>query len=73
LPIPAPGNPFFRWFVNQAMRSRIKDLESRRRTITLYLDKEGFCRTLGLPDEEWLYVRLVGREGARYRRTSGGA
>lgn len=71
--MPAPGHPFFRWFVNQGMRSGIKNLECRRRTVTFSLDKEGFCRTRGLPDEEWIYVRLVGREGARSQRTSDGA
>jgi hypothetical protein len=53
------------------MRSRIKDQENRRRTITLYLDKEAFRRTLDLQDEDRIYVLLVGREGSSYWRAEG--
>lgn len=71
LPTISPGNPLMRWFINNGMRSGIKDQESRRRTITLFLEKGAFRRGLNLPDEERIYVLLVGREGTIYWRAEG--
>ncbi len=71
LPTLEPGNPLSRWFINQGMRSGIRDLESRRRTITLYLDKKAFRRALDLPDEKQIHVLLVGRDGTVYWRAAG--
>ncbi len=67
----ATGNPFFRWFVNRGMRSGIPNRGSRRRTITLYLDKIAFRRVLNLPDEDRIYVLLAGRQGTIHWRAEG--
>jgi len=56
-------NPLSRVFINEGMRAGIPDPTARERTITLYVDKEAFRRTLHLPHEEDIYVLLVDRQG----------
>jgi hypothetical protein len=63
LPTISRMNPLARWFINTGMRSGIKDPKSRRKTITLYLDKGPFRKALGLATEDNIYVLLVDRQG----------
>ena len=53
------------------MRRGIPDPAVRSATITLYTDKSRFRQALGLPDEERIYVLLVGRDGAVQWRAEG--
>jgi hypothetical protein len=52
-----------RWFINRGMRGGIDDRGARERTITLYIDKEPFKRSLAITDENTIYVFVVDRAG----------
>ena len=64
-------NPLARTFIDGGMRAGIPALESRRATITLYLDKEPFRRALEIPDESTIHVLLVDRLGEIHWRSIG--
>lgn len=60
------------WFIDRGMRRGIADIRQRRRTITLYLDKDRFRKTLGLPDgEDMIHILVVTRRGDILGRASG--
>jgi hypothetical protein len=63
---------FSRWFIDRGMRSGIPDEKARHRTITLYIDKEPFRKSLKIPDEETIHTVLVDRKGRLYWRSQGG-
>jgi len=50
-------------FINGGMRAGIPDHLARVRTITLYLDKNTFRQALDLPDEDHIYLLLLGGDG----------
>ena len=52
-------NRMVRWFINNGMRGGIPDQDQRARTITLYIDKEPFKKSLGLGDENQIYAVLI--------------
>jgi len=60
-----------RMFINEGMRAGIPDPTTRQRTITLYLDKPAFRRTLEMNDEEHIYILLVDRQGQILFRARG--
>jgi len=62
---------FSRAFVNEGMRAGIPDQTARMRTITLYLDKDGFKSALDIPNEDDIYLFLVDRPGEILWRASG--
>lgn len=64
-----PG--FVRGWIDGGMRSGIPDRRARESTITLYLDKEPFRRSLGIRTEETITVVVVDREGTVYWQTLG--
>jgi hypothetical protein len=53
------------------MRAGIPDQTARERTITLYLDKEGFKSALDIPNENDIYLLLVEQNGNILWRTTG--
>lgn len=60
------------WFIDRGMRRGIADIRQRQRTITLYLDKDRFRETLGLPDsEDMIQILVVTRRGDILGRSSG--
>jgi hypothetical protein len=63
LPTIYRGNPLFRLWLDKGMAAGIPDIEARRATITLYLDKPEFRASLGIPDEETIHLFLVDRQG----------
>jgi len=71
LPTISRLNPFVRWFINTGMRSGIKDSKSRSKTITLYLDKGPFCKALGIPKEDNIYILVVEKQGKVIWRSEG--
>lgn len=71
LPTISRKNAIVRWFINAGMRSGIKDPKSRRRTITLYLNKEPFRRALSIPGEESIYIFLIDKMGKVVWRSEG--
>ncbi len=64
-------NRFRKWFINEGMRAGIPDPLARERTITLYLDKNEFRGSLGMPDENDIFILLVDRSGSVIARVRG--
>ncbi|MBN1399282.1 MAG: hypothetical protein JXA74_00500 [Anaerolineae bacterium] len=60
-----------RGFVDGGMRSGIRDIATRGRTITLYLDKQAFRAVLELPSEDTIHLLLVDAQGQVFWRTEG--
>ena len=58
-------------FINEGMRAGIPDPATRRRTITLYIDKKAFKGVAGLTDEEHIYLLLTDRIGNILWRSRG--
>ena len=56
-------NRMVRWFINNGMRGGIPDKDQRARTITLYIDKEQFKKSLGLGSEDQIYAVLIDKSG----------
>lgn len=71
LPTISRLNVVSRWFINAGMRSGIKDPKSRKKTVTLYLDKRAFREALGMEDEDNIYILLMDREGTVRWRSEG--
>jgi hypothetical protein len=53
------------------MRAGIPNPKTRERTITLYLDKKEFRNSLGLTDEDHIYILVVDRKGSVLFRARG--
>jgi hypothetical protein len=64
-------NRFMRWFINTGMRTGIPDVKARERTITLYIDKEPFKKSLQITDEKKIYAVVVDRSGTVLWRATG--
>jgi hypothetical protein len=64
-------NRLMRWFINTGMRNGIPDKKARERTITLYIDKEPFKKSLQIPDEKKIYAMVVDRLGNVLWRATG--
>lgn len=71
LPTIRQMNAFSRTMLNEGMRAGIPDPVSRERTITLYLDKTSFRRSLQIPHEEDVHILLVDRTGLVLWRETG--
>jgi hypothetical protein len=71
LPTISRMNPIARWFINTGMRSGISDPKSRKKTITLYLDKGPFREALEIPVEDTIYILLVNKKGEVIWREEG--
>jgi hypothetical protein len=56
-------NPLAHFFIDEGMRGGIPDPATRKRTITLYIDKSPFRRALGMQNEDHTYIFVVNREG----------
>ncbi|MHA2601569.1 MAG: hypothetical protein AM324_005490 [Candidatus Thorarchaeota archaeon SMTZ1-83] len=56
-------NWLYRTMLDNGMRAGIPSRETRRRTITLYIDKEPFKKQLAIPDENNVHLFLVTSEG----------
>ncbi len=64
-------NPVSRWFINTGMRAGINDETTRRRTITLYLDKESFTDSLHIESQDTIHPMLITPQGRVLWRTRG--
>jgi hypothetical protein len=71
LPTIARMNPISRSVVDNGMRAGIPDPVARHTTITLYLDKPAFMRSLDIPTDDQIHVLLVDREGNVLWRIAG--
>ena len=64
-------NRFMRWFINTGMRRGIPEKKARERTITLYIDKEPFKKSIKITDEKKIYAVVVNRSGTVLWRATG--
>ncbi|UCH04435.1 MAG: hypothetical protein JSW05_12855 [Candidatus Thorarchaeota archaeon] len=64
-------NWLYRTMLDNGMRAGIPSRETRRRTITLYIDKEPFKDQLAIPDERDVHLFLVTPEGEVLWNASG--
>jgi hypothetical protein len=64
-------NGMVRFFIDNGMRGGIPDKQQRARTITLYIDKEPFKKSLGLPAEDRIYAVLIDKSGKVLWREEG--
>ena len=71
LPTLYNANFLYRKMINSGMKSGIPDVSARERTITLYIDKDGFRGSLNIPDEESIHIYLVDRKGNIFWESSG--
>jgi hypothetical protein len=63
LPTIRKMNWLTRSIIDNGMRAGIPSRDTRRRTITLYIDKEPFKQKLEIPDEDDIRLFLVSRDG----------
>ncbi len=63
LPTIRKMNYLYRRFIDGGMRAGIPSRETRRRTVTLYIDKEPFKEALDITTEETIYLFLIDSEG----------
>ncbi|MFX1367496.1 MAG: hypothetical protein ACFFAY_02730 [Promethearchaeota archaeon] len=63
LPTIRKMNWLSRTIIDNGMRAGIPSRDTRRRTITLYIDKESFKSALRIPDESDIRLFLVTNEG----------
>lgn len=71
LPTIQKMNTLVQTFINEGMRAGIPDQGVRDRVITLYLDKLQFRHSLGIPDENDIFVYLVDKSGNILWRNNG--
>jgi uncharacterized protein (DUF924 family) len=64
-------NHLARIFLNEGMRAGIPNEATRRRTVTLYIDKRPFRDALAIPDESEIAVILFDQQGQVLWRSSG--
>jgi hypothetical protein len=73
LPTIYEANALFRMWINNGMRSGIPDPVARKRTITLYLDREKFMAELLIPDMDDIHLFLLDGRGRVLWRAAGSA
>lgn len=71
LPVIEDRSSLSKWFINEGMRAGIPNPVTRERTITLYLNKDEFRKSLDLLDEEHIYIVLLGRNDDILHRERG--
>jgi hypothetical protein len=71
--LPTLGRSYspFHWWIDGGMRAGIVNEEARRRTITIYTNKRNFKVQIGIPNEETIYIFLVGKDGRIITRVQG--
>lgn len=71
VPVIYEAGPLFRWWLNNGMRIGVVDEAARRRTITVYTDRERFKDAVRLEDIEEIQTLLLDREGRIVSRWAG--
>ena len=71
LPVVGPMNRIGRFFLDEGMRSGIREEEMRARVLTLYVDKAPLNRQLWISSEQEITALLVQRNGAIRWRAAG--
>lgn len=73
VPVINAGSAAFRFWVNNGMHFGILDLEARKRTITIYVDRSKFNSIVGVGDIDRIYALLVDNTGRILWRGEGPA
>jgi len=71
VPVIYEGSAFFRFWLNNGMRSGIPDPVARERTVTVYLDRDAFNERLDVPDMDSIHILLTDSAGRILWRTVG--
>ncbi len=71
IPVISRSNSLLSWIIDNGMRGGIPDKQQRARTITLYLDKKPFLKTLEISSEDRIYILVVNKNGKVLWRTEG--
>jgi hypothetical protein len=71
LPTLTQFNSLFQNVIDGGMRSGIPDKATREATITLYLDRAVFMRSLDIPTTKAIVLLLINKEGKIYWRGQG--
>ena len=71
LPTLAKGYDLMSFLINGGMRAGIPDKSVRERTITLYLNKSKFKKSLNIENENTIYLFLIKRTGKILWNASG--
>ena len=70
VPVIYEAGPLFRWWLNNGMRIGVVEEEARRRTITVYTDREQFSQAVALPNLEDIHTLLLDENAQiRWRAT----
>ncbi len=65
-------DPFSRTFINNGMRRGVVDPIARKRTITVYTDREKFLKIMNMKDDR-IYLLVVAKNGKIMQRIEGDA
>ena len=71
VPVIYEAGPLFRWWLNNGMRIGVVEEKARRRTITVYTDRDQFSQAIGLSDLEKIMTVLLDREARIIWQRSG--
>lgn len=63
VPVIYEGSAVFRWWLNNGMRIGVVEEEARRRTVTVYTDRDQFVDAVGIPDIERIHTLLLDGDG----------
>jgi hypothetical protein len=64
IPVIYEGSALFRFYVNNGMRTGIRDEAARFRTVTIYTDRKKFLKEMDIKDGmENIYTYLVNKQG----------
>lgn len=63
IPVIDSSNAALRTVIRNGMRTGISDSADRKRTMTLFVDKDAFTEALGLKDQEQIALILFNRDG----------
>lgn len=73
LPTLKKFGPIMRFNINNGMRYGIASKDARSRTVTLYLEKQNFNKSLNISTEEQIHTFLINEQGLILWKASGRA
>ena len=71
LPVSAPENGLYRWWLNASLRSSLPESQPRRYTVPLYINKGQFLRSLQVSSEREVVLLLTDKSGHVVWRAAG--
>ncbi len=71
IPTLSYGYKLMRFMIDGGMRAGIPDKSVRKRTITVYLNKNEFRKSLDIPSENTIYLFLITKKGDILWRSEG--